>query len=102
MFTKHYDKLVQAIDKPLVLAAKLKTEDYISRALMRDIESAKGVPDDDKSIKLLNAVEALLGVHDDAYGELETLMSILEEEGGRALKAVIKSMRRMLKEGGSS
>ena len=101
VFTKHYDKLVQAIDEPLVLAATLKAKGYIGRALMRDLQSAKGVPDDDKSIKLLNAVESLLGVHDDAYGELETLMSILEEEGG-ALKVVIKSMRTMLKEGGSS
>ena len=101
MFTKHYDKLVVAIEEPLVLAANLKAKGYIGRALMRNLHSAEGVSNDDKSIKLLNAVESLLGVHKDAYSELETLMSILEEEGG-ALKVVINSMWTMLKEGGSS
>ena len=101
MFTKHYNELVVAIEEPLVLAANLKAKGYIGKHLMRDLQSAKGVSNDDKSIKLLNAVESFLGVQKDAYSELETLMSILEEEGG-ALKVVINSMRTMLKEGGSS
>ena len=84
VFTKHYDKLVQAIDEPqLVLAATLKAKGYIGRALMRDLQSAKGVPDDDKSIKLLNTVESLLGVHDDAYSELETLIRRVHLRRGR-------------------
>ena len=56
---KHYDWLVVAIEEPLVLAAKLKAKGYIGRSLMCDIQLAKEVSDDDKSIQLLNAVEAL-------------------------------------------
>ena len=100
VFTRYYNKLVEAIEEPLVLAAKLKSEGYIGRSAVRNMESARGVSDDEKSIKLLNDVESFLRVHDNAYGELEKIMSILEEEGG-ALKVVINSMQTMLKEGGS-
>lgn len=97
MFTKHYDDLRRAIEDPLVLAAKLKGQGYIGSSVLRNMRSVKGVSDDEKSIQLLNVIESLLTVHDDAYGELEKLMSTLEEEGG-AMKVVIKSMRAMLKE----
>lgn len=86
-----------AIEEPLVLAAKLRGKGYIGSSLVRYMQSAKGISDDEKSIKLLNNLESFLRVHDNAYGELEKLMFTMEEEGG-ALKVVINSMRTMLKE----
>lgn len=86
-FRVHYDKLLNAIQDPVRLAARLFSQRVITSAV-KEYMNVPGVARLEKNGKLLNAVETQIRTNPSAF---QLLMSALEEDP--SMQSVVESMK---------